>query len=88
MTISSCIAPVRRHRGPGILEGKPRTFTFTDNTTTVYPKLPGGGTCRVVIIRRSLASSYGAVFHVCRNAGKWSFRIDYPFKKGTTRMTQ
>jgi hypothetical protein len=43
---------------------------------------------RVVIIRRKLVSSGGTVFHVCRNAGKWSYRIDYPYKSATTRLTR
>jgi len=30
----------------------------------------------------------GATFHVCKNAGKWSSRIDYKFKDKTTRMTR
>jgi len=65
-----------------------RSFKFEDNTTTIYPKLPDGKSIRVVIIRRTLTSSGGATFHVCRNAGKWSYRIDYPFKPLTTRLTR
>ena len=65
-----------------------RSFTFEDNTTTIFPKLPDGKSIRVVIIRRKLTSSGGAVFHVCRNAGKWSYRIDYPFKSTTTRLAR
>lgn len=63
-----------------------RTFKFEDDTTTIYPKKPDGTSVRVVIVRRKLTSDSGAVFHVCRNAGKWSYRIDYPFKPATTRM--
>ena len=65
-----------------------RSFTFEDNTTVVYPKLPDGKSIRVVIVRRKLISSGGTAFHVCRNAGKWSYRIDYPFKPATTRMVR
>jgi len=63
-----------------------RSFKFEDNTVTIFPKLPSGKSIRVIIIRRKLTSSTGAAFHVCRNAGKWSYRIDYPFKPKTTRM--
>jgi len=84
--ISDCIRPLAPvHNGPGI--APPRTFEFEDNTVAVYPfsqKL--GKTIRVMIIRRDLRTSNGTVFHVCRNAGKWSYRIDYAFKPKTTRM--
>jgi len=78
------LAPV--HVGPGIAPAK--TFTFEDNSTTIYPKLPNGHSCRVVIIRRSVTSNHGSVFNVCRNAGKWSYRIDYAMQSKTTRMTK
>jgi len=67
---------------------QPRTFTFADNSVVIYPKLPNGQTCKVVIIRRSITSNHGSTFHVCRNAGKWSYRIDYAYKAKTTRMTK
>jgi hypothetical protein len=35
-----------------------------------------------------LTSSGGAVFHVCRNAGKWSYRINYPFKSVATWLAR
>jgi hypothetical protein len=83
--ISDCIKPHRPlHQGPGTAQ--PRKFRFEDESTVIYPKLPDGKSIRVVIIRRKVISSTGAVFHVCKNAGKWSFRIDYPFKSKTTRM--
>ena len=63
-----------------------RTFKYEDDSVTIYPKLPSGKSIRVVITRRKLTSSSGAVFHVCHNAGKWSYRIDYPHKSTTTRM--
>ena len=63
-----------------------RSFKFEDNSTVIYPKLPDGTSCRVVIVRRKLTSDSGAVFHTCFNAGKWSYRIDYPFKSATTRL--
>lgn len=83
--VSPEIAPFAQlHRGPGL--AAPKQFTFEDNTTVIFPKLPGGKSCRVVIIRRSVTSSHGTVFHVCRNAGRWSYRIDYAFQSKTTRM--
>ena len=63
-----------------------RTFTVEDNTIEIYPKLANGKSIRVVVIRRKLTSSDGVIFHICHNAGKWSYRIDYPFKSVTTRM--
>lgn len=65
-----------------------KEFEFEDNTTHIYPKKPDGTTIRVTIVRRKLTSKGGAVFHVCLNAGKWSYRIDYPFKKTSTRMSR
>lgn len=65
-----------------------KQFQFEDNSTVVYPKKEDGTSLRVVIIRRKLVSEGGATFHVCRNAGKWSYRIDYPFKPKTTRLSR
>ena len=86
--ISNCIKPHRPlHYGPGT--GAPCSFRFEDQSTVIFPKLPNGKSIRVVIIRRTLTTNAGTVFHVCRNAGKWSYRIDYAFKKNqTTRMTK
>lgn len=85
--VSECIKPRGQlHQGPGT--APPRTFRFEDESTVIYPRLPDGKTIRVVIIRRKVTSSTGAVFHVCRNAGKWSYRIDYPFKGKTTRVNE
>lgn len=86
---SPVIRPLgRMPSGPGKLEGKPRTFSFRDDSTTIYPKLPNGQSCRVVIIRRMLASSHGATFHTCRNAGKWSYKISYPMKGKPVSVTK
>ena len=74
------------HHGPGT--AGPRAFKFSDDTVSVYPKLPNGQSIKVTIIRRSLTSNRGSVFHVCRNAGKWYYRIDYAFKERTTRMNK
>lgn len=83
--VSEEIRPMAHiHRGPR--QAPPATWKFEDNTTCIYPKLPGGGSCKVVIIRHKLTCSDGAVFHVCRNAGKWSYRIQYPFQQKDTRM--
>lgn len=65
-----------------------KEFTYEDDSTVIYPKLKDGSSIRVVVVRRKLTSPGGAVFHACLNAGKWSFRIDYPFKDKTTRMTR
>jgi hypothetical protein len=65
-----------------------KNFKFEEDNTVIYPKTKDGRSMRVVIIRRKLTSEGGAVFHVCLNAGKWSYRIDYPFKPQTTRMTR
>ena len=85
--ISDCIKPLRHlHVGPG--KAPARTFKFNDSSTVIYPKLPDGKSIKVTIIKRALTSSQGVTFHVCRNAGKWSCRIDYPFKRETTRVTR
>lgn len=63
-------------------------FKFDDDTVFIYPKLPCGKSIRVTVVRRKLTSPGGAVFHVCLNAGKWSYRIDYPFKPATTRLAR
>jgi hypothetical protein len=87
-TISPQIQPLPKlHTGEGT-GPKERTFTFEDVSTTIYPKLPSGQSIRVVIIRRRLTTNTGTVFHVCRNSGKWSFRIDYAYKDKTTRLTR
>lgn len=85
--VNDCIRPLAPlHTGPGV--AAPRTFAFADDSVTIYPKLPNGQSCRVVIIRRTITTNGGTVFHVVRNAGKWSFRIDYAFKAKTTRMSK
>ena len=84
-TVSDCIRPFAPlSTGPGT--AAPRTFTFADDSVTIYPKLPNGQSCRVVIIRRAVTTNHGTVFHAVRNAGRWSFRIDYAFKAKATRM--
>lgn len=83
--VSDCIRPIAP-LSSGPASPAPRTFTFADDSVTIFPRLPNGQSCRVVIIRRTVTTSTGTVFHSVRNAGKWSFRIDYAFKAKTTRM--
>lgn len=92
MAVSSVIRPFEVFV-PVAVEDAPaqhRRFERNDATTTIYPKLPGGGSCRVVIIRRSISivtpGHKPTVLHICRNAGKWSYRIDYSRKSRTTSM--
>lgn len=85
--LSDCIRPIAPLSHAPVVAA-PRTFTFADNSVVIYPKLPNGQSCRVVIIRRSVTSSTGTVFHVVRNAGRWSFKIDYAFKSATTRVSK
>ena len=85
--ISDCIKPIRPlHTGPGT--AAPRTFRFEDTSTVIYPKLPCGKSIRVVIIRRRVISSTGAIFSVVKNAGKWSYKIQYPYKTKPTQMKE
>jgi hypothetical protein len=86
--------PLKQHV-PVSIEDAPvnqAVWTTLDRSTTIYPKLPNGQSCRVVIIRREMTKAApgkpGTTFHVCRNAGKWSYRIDYRFKEKTTRVTR
>jgi len=83
--ISECIRPLPHiHVGPGTA-GK-AVFTFINNDITIYPKLPSGQSCRVVIKRRNVISSNGAIISVCRNAGKWSYKITYAFSNKPTKL--
>jgi hypothetical protein len=85
--ISECICPHRPlHQGPGVAE--PRKFRFEDTSTVIYPKLPDGKSIRVVIIRRRVISSTGAIVSVVKNAGKWNYKIQYPYKTKPTRMKE
>ena len=82
---SDCIKPRKPlHTGPGT--AAPRTFRFEDTSTVIYPKLPCGKSIRVVIIRRQVISSTGAVFSVVKNAGKWSYKIQYAHQPKPTRV--
>jgi len=85
--VSECIRPhAPLHSGPGVKP--PKSFQFADTSVEIFPRLPNGQSIKVVIIRRSVTCSHGGVFHVCRNAGRWSFRIDYAFSSKTTRMSK
>lgn len=89
MTQATCSPEIRPlqhlHTGPG--SAGPTTWTFEDNSIAIYPKLANGQSVRVVIIRRKIIGSNGATLHACKNAGKWSFRINYAFSTKATRMS-
>jgi hypothetical protein len=85
--VSECIRPhAPLHSGPGV-KG-PKTFQFQDTSVEIFPRLPNGQSIRVVIIRWSVTCSHGSTFHVVRNCGKWSYRIDYAFSSKPKRMTK
>ena len=86
-TITAIVPMTHLHRGPGSISG-PRTFTIEDTSKTIYPKRANGQTCRVVIIRRSLISSHGAEFKICRNAGKWSYKVKPAMSKTYNTKTR
>ena len=62
-----------------------KTWAFEDNSTRIFPKV-NGKTIPVTIIKRVLTGSSGIKLYSCKNAGKWSFRIHYPFQLTATRM--
>lgn len=86
INVSDCIKPLKQlHEGPGIAPA--RTFKFSDDSKILNPKIPGKN-INIINIKRTLTSSHGTVFHVSRNAGKWSCRIDYALKHETSRVSR
>ena len=78
-------APVSMADAPGNVTP---TWTFTDNTVNVYPRGRNGKSMKVTIVRYQLTRSTpvnSVNFHICRNCGKWGFRIDY--KHRTKRVS-
>ena len=85
-SLSACIAPfahVDANATPIV-----RTWSFEDTSTVIYPRGIDGRSMRVVIIRRLLTSNTGCRVSVCRNGGKWSFKIQRPFATKPTAMTK
>lgn len=85
-TISACIAPhahVDSNAAPIV-----RTWRFEDSSMVIYPRGIDGRSMRVVILRRSLTSNTGCVVSICRNAGRWSFKIQRPFASKPTSMNK
>lgn len=83
-TLSACIAPyahVNTAAAPAV-----RTWRFEDSSMVIYPRGIDGRSMRVVILRRSLASSTGCVVSICRNANKWSYKIQRPFASKPTSI--
>lgn len=91
--ISEVIRP-RPIQAPVAVESAPangREWVKADDTKVIFPKRPDGKSCRVVIVRRSVTlmipgRSKQTVFHACRNAGKWSYRVERAIG-GLTRYT-
>lgn len=89
---SDVIKPIRQYEPVTMEEAATRNvvvWEFEDTSVTIFPKLPSGKSCRVHIILRELIKRINgrpAIFKVCRNAGKWSYKITYAFKDKPTTV--
>jgi hypothetical protein len=66
------------------------SWDFDDQSKILFPKGRDGRSMRVVLLVRELRKSTGGgtptVFRVVRNAGKWSFKIQYQMSSKPTVM--
>lgn len=89
---------IRPHRQlsttpPSEAPASQRRYEFADDSTVLYPKGRDGKSMRVVLIRRSVTIHYPGsakptVYSVCRNAGRWSYKVQQSLKPEPIRLSR